>query len=336
MRKVWLVVKAVAAAIVVIGLGVGIYIAWTWDRVWDVPMPDLHASTDPAAIARGEYLVFGPSHCVICHARDPEAVSRFMTTGERPALEGGSPLPLGPLGTLYSKNLTPDPESGIGRFTDPQIARMLRHAVRPDGKASIADLMPFSNMSDEDIVGILSFLRTQPPVRHVVPENEWTLFGKVMKSFVPAALPKLDGKPPSLSPKQEATIERGEYLALSVANCGGCHTPYNPLTGAPTGPAFSGGIAMEPAPLPDVDPRLWYLPPNITPLLGSALTKFPDQATFVARFKVGGRQQAGSPMPWEAYSRMTPEDIGALYQYLRSLPPSGAQAPTDPRVRQGS
>ena len=79
-------------------------------------------------------------------------------------------------------------------------ARLLRHGVRPDNKASIPPLMPFSEMSDEDIIAILSFLRVQRPVRNAVPENEWTLFGKVMKSIVPATKPKMDGHPPKTSP----------------------------------------------------------------------------------------------------------------------------------------
>jgi hypothetical protein len=62
--------------------------------------------------------------------------------------------------------------------------------------------------------------------------------------------------------------------------------------------------------------------------------KFPDRATFVARFKVGGRHYDGSPMPWEAFSRMAPEDIGALYDFLHAQPASGEPAPDDPRVKQ--
>lgn len=333
MRKVWTALKAVAVVVVLVVLAGGIYVARTWDRVWDVPAPDLHASTDPAAIARGEYLIFGPSHCVVCHGGSSEEIGRFLSTGERVPLRGGSRFPIGPLGVLYTKNLTPDPETGIGRYTDPQVARMLRHAVRPDGRATIGQLMPFSGMSDEDIVGILSYLRAQPPVRNEVPPNEWSLFGKVMKSFVPAAMPVLNSHPPKTSPAQQPTAERGEYLARSVANCGGCHTPFNPMTGASTGPDFSGGNRMD-SEGPRADPTYAFLTPNITPLLGSALTKFPDQATFVARFKVGGRQQEGSPMPWENFARLTPEDVGALYQFLQTQPPAGAQAPNDPRVKQ--
>jgi mono/diheme cytochrome c family protein len=183
-------------------VALAIFVSVTWNKDWDVPAPDLHASTDPALIARGEYLVYGPAHCVDCHVSNLAEYDRFYETGTPPAMSGGYKFLIGPLGTLYSKNITPDPETGIGRYSDPQIARMLRHGVRPDNKASIPQFMPFSEMSDEDIIAILSFLRTLQPVRNVPPQNEWTLFGKVMKSFVPAAKPKMDGHPPKTSPSR--------------------------------------------------------------------------------------------------------------------------------------
>jgi mono/diheme cytochrome c family protein len=154
-----------------------------------------------------------------------------------------------------------------------------------------------------------------------------------MKSFVSATQPKLDNHPPRVAPASAPTVERGQYLARSVANCGGCHTEFNPMTGATIVPLFSGGGEMESTRRKGADPRIGYRPPNITPRVGSALTKFPDRDTFVARFKVGGRQHAGSPMPWEAFSRMTPEDIGAIYEYLKTVPAAGEPSIGEPTVK---
>ncbi len=310
------------------GLACAVFVWRTWDRVWDVASPDLHASNDPSAIARGEYLALGPGHCTECHlGREATALD-----GAVPPLSGGRPFSLGPLGTLYAANLTPDPATGLGRFSDPAVARLLRHGVRPDGRASIPLLMPYGDMSDEDVIGVLSYLRSLPPVTRTVPANEWTLLGKVMKSFVAAAQPRLEVAPPRTSPPQAATVERGAYLARSLANCAGCHTTYDDLTGAATGPAFAGGNQMEPTPVEHADSSRLFRPPNITPLAGSALMKFPDRDTFVARFTVGGRRYEGSPMPWEAFSRMTREDLGALYEFLLTVPPAGTPAPDDPTV----
>jgi mono/diheme cytochrome c family protein len=305
-----------------------VYVWRTWDRSYDeYPVPNVRASSDPAIIARGEYLVFGPSHCVECHASSFEEFQK-VAAGERVPLQGGTKFEAPPLGAIYSRNLTPDPETGIGRYSDGQIARMMRYNVRPNGRASVGPMMPFHNMSDEDMIAIISFLRSQPSVRNRVPDNEWTLPGKIIRSISSSFKPRDPAavRPPKAAPEEKPTRERGEYLARYVANCVGCHTPLHDTTFEPTGPEFSGGEEFEPMPLPGVDMRTWFRTPNITPHTGSALMKFPDRATFVARFKVGGRQHPGTPMPWESYARMSAEDVGALYEFLRSLPPAQGAA----------
>lgn len=78
---------------------------------------------------------------------------------------------------------------------------------------------------------------------------------------------------------------------------------------------------MAPSQLDGVDRSTWFRPPNLTPAQGSALSRFPDRATFVARVKKGGRHYPGSPMPWESMSRMTDVDAAAIYEYLHSLAP---------------
>jgi hypothetical protein len=124
-------------------------------------------------------------------------------------MKGGLPIPIGPIGVLYSANLTPDRETGIGRYPDGQLFRLLRHNVKPNGHASLAPLMPFANMADNDLVAIVSYLRAQPPVRNEVPPAQWTLFGKAIVALVrPAAFqPVLGGSPPASAPEQAATHE---------------------------------------------------------------------------------------------------------------------------------
>ncbi len=117
-----------------------------------------------------------------------------------------------------------------------------------------------------------------------------------------------------------------------MANCVGCHTPRNPSTFAATGPDFAGGFELQPIARPGIDPNIWYRAPNITPKEGSALMKFPDRATFIARFQRGGRQYDGSAMPWEAFARMTSEDLGAIYEFLHTLAPRDGPS-GDPAIR---
>ena len=327
------IAKVVGIGAAVLGSAAGIYVARSWDRVWNVPEPNLHASTDPAIIKRGEYLVYGPAHCVECHVSSPDDIERAADRGTRPTLAGGMRFAAAPLGAMYSRNITPDVATGIGRYTDGQIARLLRWSVRPDGRASVQLLMPYGDMSDADIVAIISYLRAQPAVSHRVPENEWSIAGKVVKSFAPVFQPRTDVHP-APEPPQGPTAARGEYLARSVANCAACHTKRNPVSFAAIRPEFAGGNEMEPAERTGVDRRMWFRTPNLTPAVGSALSKFPDRETFIARFQRGGRQHPGSPMPWEAFGTMNADDLSALYEFLHSLP--SQKGPTgDPRFRKG-
>jgi mono/diheme cytochrome c family protein len=336
LRVVLQILKWLGIALVTIVVGLSLYVWRTWDRVWEAPLPDVHASTDPGVIARGEYLVFGPAHCVECHTASSEVFERYVNGGERPPLAGGYKFAAPPLGALYSRNITPDPETGIGRYTDGQIARMLRYSVKPDGRASIKPLMQYADMSDEDLTAIVSFLRSQQPVRNPVPDNEWTMVGKVIKSLAPTFKPRVDAEihPAKASPPAQPTRERGEYLVRGVGDCSGCHSPLDQLTFSLNGPEFSGGVAIEPRVLPNVDHSVWFKPPNLTPLAGSALMRFPDRETFVARFQKGGRKYPASPMPWDCYSRLTTEDAGAIYEFLHSLAPTGEPSPQEPTVRQ--
>ena len=335
MRTAIRVLKWGGISLVAVVVLLTVYVARTWDRVWDSPLPDLHASSNPEIVKRGEDLVYGPAHCVECHSDSAETFERYASTGEHVPLAGGQKFSAPPLGTVYSRNITPDHETGMGRYTDPQLARLLRYAVRPDGRASIRPLMEYADMSDDDIVAILSFLRAQPPVRNVVHADEWSLIGKVIKSLSPAFLPRTDVRAPAVAPPSAPTRERGAYLA-SVGNCSGCHSPLNQLTFALSGPEYSGGADIEPRTIRGVDQAVWFQPPNITPLPGSALLRFPDRATFVARFQKGGRKFQGSPMPWDCFSHLTADDAGALYEFLRSLPPAGSPSPQEPMVRHAS
>ena len=97
-------------------------------------------------------------------------------------LAGGRPFHL-PFGTIYSRNLTPDVETGIGRYTDGELARVLRHSVKPDGRAALP-FMESQNLSEEDLTAIISFLRSQPPVRRAVPDHDLNLVGKAVIAFL--------------------------------------------------------------------------------------------------------------------------------------------------------
>ena len=313
------VLLRVVGGVALIAVGLLGWVLLTWDRVHDdVPIPPLQVSTDPDVIERGRYLVRGPAHCSICHVGSLAEVMR-SDVGEELPLRGGLEFPIGPIAVFHTANLTPDSETGIGRYTDGQLFRMLRHNVKTDGRASLAPLMPFANMADEDLVAIVSYLRTGEPVRNEVPAARWTLMGKAISALMrPAAFqPVLDHSPPASAPPQEATIERGRYLANDVANCMACHSPLDPATGELTGPAFSGNATGEPS---MVDPSVILRMPNLTPHPTGVLARFPEEDAWIGRFRVG-RVVQESIMPWGPYTRMSDEDLRAIYRYLNSLDP---------------
>ncbi|HMQ06459.1 MAG TPA: cytochrome c [Saprospiraceae bacterium] len=308
--------------------GFFVYIQLNWDKKYDIPYPELQVSDDSTVIERGKYLVHGPAHCSNCHV---SSVRNFIAAdaGENIPLSGGVGFPLGPLGTIYARNLTPDPVTGIGRYTDGELFRMMRHAVKPNGMATLSVMMPFWDMADEDLVAVVSYLRSMDPVENEVPENQWTLMGKFVRVISPSFQPIKDPSPPQFAPTMEATMERGEYLSRYVANCVGCHTNRNLNTFEAIGPEYAGGMEFEPWPefalAVGGDPELWMRTPNITPHPHSSISKFKTVEAWKERFRQG-RLINISQMHWGPFSRMTDEDLEALYYYLQNLEPSDYDA----------
>jgi mono/diheme cytochrome c family protein len=309
--------------VLVLVVGLVLYVQMSWDKKYDWPGPALKTSTDSAVIAKGKYLVNGPAHCVSCH------VSGFVDferadKGEDVALQGGLRFPMGPLGGIYSRNLTSDKETGLGRYSDEQIFRMMRHGIRPNDLAGMPLMMPFWKMSDEDMVAIVSYLRSLAPVKNPVPENEWTFIGKAVRALSSTFKPIEKPDAPAVGPDMAATVERGEYLCRYVANCVGCHTERDMMTYEAIGPEFAGGMEFEP--WPDlhkyfkVDTTLYLRTPNITPHPNSAFSKFKTPEEFIKRFRLG-RTVPFSPMDWGPFSRMSDQDITAIWMFLNSLKP---------------
>jgi len=300
-----------------------IYVLSSWDKKYDIPYPSLKVSTDSSLIARGKYLVHGPAHCSNCHVSSMEEMI-LADKGEDIPLKRGVKFAMGPLGVISPANLTPDPQTGIGRYSDGLIFRMMRHAVKPDSTATLAMIMPFWNMADDDLVAVVSYLRSTKPVYNKVPTPEWTFMGKVIRVIASSFKPIENPAPPKYAPLMKPTKERGEYIARYVANCVGCHTERDPMTFEATGPEYAGGMEIE----PDVefnksigvDPDLWTRTPNITPHPNSALSRFKTLEEWIARFRQG-RVILFSPMHWGPFSRMSDEDLEALWIYLNSLEP---------------
>jgi len=286
-----------------------IFIQLRHNRKFDAPFPSILASTDTSVISRGRELVFGAAHCANCHA--PEQKSPSASENQLIPLSGGLKFEI-PLGDIFAPNLTPD-KTGILYKTDQAIARALRYGVGTDSRA-LFDFMPFHHTSDEDLRAIISYLRSQPPVVNEVPENNMNLLGKAVKALVLEPAGPNEKVPMAVS--RDTTANYGRYIANNIANCQGCHTNRDLMTGAFIGQRYAGGFTME----SKTDSGSFFITsPNLTPHKSGRITGW-SQGQFIARFRKG-RVIKESHMPWEPFSKMKEDDLKAIYKYLQTLQP---------------
>ena len=309
MKTLKKILKWTGITLLLVVIVITLAVASRQDLKFEAPYPDIHASKDTAVIARGKAFVYGAAHCAYCHT----------TLDKLPQVEKGEILPLSgghvfmlPIGTLYSRNLTSD-ETGLGKLTDGEIARALRFGVGHDGRA-LFNLMPFNNLSDEDLTAVISYIRTLEPIKNEVPKNEFNAVGKMIKAFVLKPVGPDGEVPKSVTPGP--TAEYGKYLVMNVANCRGCHTARDLHTGKYTGPFYAGGFKLP----SEIDPSFTLCTPNITcdPKTGM-LGKW-TQEDFIARFRKG-RMVKESIMPWGPFSHLSDDDLTAIYKFLKSVPP---------------
>ncbi|MBX2930239.1 MAG: cytochrome c [Saprospiraceae bacterium] len=282
------------------------------NKKFDAPYPEITAGTDPEIIARGEYLVFGPAHCATCHV--PMDKIMAVEEGLKIPLSGGWEVAIPP-GTLRAPNLTPDPETGIGNRTDGELARTLRSGIGHDGRY-IMPVMPYSQMSDADLTAIISYLRSQPAVKNPMKPTQYSFLGKALIAFGMLKPTPPAEQPPADVPRDAGTAY-GRYMATAVANCMGCHTEMDLMSGQFTKPHFSGGFVFE----PDAFSQGYgFVSPNLTPHPEYGIMTTWTAETFISRMRAG-RVYKGSPMPWGALSRMDSTDSQAIFAFLQSLDP---------------
>jgi mono/diheme cytochrome c family protein len=269
---------------------------------FDRPYPAVASSTDSVMIMKGRNLVFGAGHCADCHSKTNN--DSLLALGIEPDLIGGNCFDL-PFGKIYTRNITPDKETGIGNYTDAEIARALRYGVHPDGSV-VYDFMPFHNTSDEDLSAIISYLRSRKPVVNKVPEHDLNPLGMAIKAFLIKPVGPSGDVPASVKP--DTTAAYGQYLAMNVANCNGCHTKRDHMTGKFIGEPFAGGGDIE-----------GFVPPNITPDSTSRIFGW-SQQNFIERFRMG-KVIKKSVMPWNSFKRMSDVELKAIYKYLQTVKP---------------
>ncbi|MEX2222408.1 MAG: cytochrome c [Candidatus Rokuibacteriota bacterium] len=259
-------------------------------------------------IARGKY-IFGAAAGCGCH------------TVPKQELNAGGRKYDGPFGTVYSSNITPDPTTGIGKWTDEQIITATRAGRRPNGERLIPvhPYTVFNGMAEQDLKDLVVYLRSVPPLNRGAPAKKITvpMFESV---FLPAWLATFAARemPPASAPT--SGTPRGEYLARAVAHCGECHTPRT-MTMAVDNSRFLAGAAKGKGPEGSAVP-------NITPDRETGLGSWSEEQItdyLETGNKPDGDVSGGLMMEViqgtsAGYKDLTKADRQAIAKYLKSIP----------------
>lgn len=291
-----------AGAVLLGGAG---FLAYAWHPAIAPITPPNPASFSPDSVHRGGILA-DAGFCAACHTRRN---ARGEVDG--PVMAGDFAMPT-PFGTFYSSNLTPDPETGIGTWSEATFKRAMRYGIRRDG-AQLYPVFPFdhfTHMTDGDIDDLYAWFMSQPPVR-MKPRADRLPFpvnirliqaGWKLLFLHPGPLPPVPGK--------SAEWNRGRYLAEAPSHCGSCHTPRNLLGGADKDRAYDGAVlgnwiapplnASNPAPMPWTEDELFsFLRTGVTANHGVS---------------VGPMAQ----IPHEFYNQLPEDDVRAVATYFAS------------------
>jgi len=280
-----------------------------------VELKDYHASDPsgvPASLAqtslvqRGEYLAKA-ADCLVCH-----------TAKGGPAYAGGFAFVL-PFGTLYSTNITPDPTTGIGHYSDEQFLAAMHRGIRRDG-ANLYPAMPYTSytyITDADALAIKAYLFTLVPINLPNKPNDLTFpFNQRWAMGIWSALFNANERFKPHTDKS-AQWNRGAYLAEALAHCGECHTPRNLAFALNNRKKFGGALTAG------------WRAYNISGDSASGVGAWSDEdlITYLSLGHAPHHGSAAGPMGEavdESFSQLAGEDIHAIVAYLRSVPASAS------------
>ena len=286
------------------------------------PASDEKVDATPERIARGDYLVNAVIGCTGCHSEfDSEVISMPPKAGTLG--QGGfcfDKADAGFPGKVCAQNITSDRETGIGAWTDGEIMRAFREGVDRDGNA-LMPMMPYGdlrNLSDEDARSVVAYVRTLPPISRKNPKGHLDFPVNLAIKFAPKPLTG-----PVPEPDHKDTVAYGKYLAN--LSCVDCHTPVDSHMNRLTDQLFAGGRDFDMSgAFPGLRERSANLTPDDTGIKAmsrqnfiSAFAAYRDPAVRAEKVST----DKNTLMPWITYSHLTDEDLGAIYDYLRTLPP---------------
>jgi hypothetical protein len=262
----------------------------------------------PERLARGKYLVEGVTGCLACHSeldssQDGLPVRAGREGSGRIWAAEGTPW-------LVASNITPDPETGAGAWSDDTIARAVREGVGHDGRA-LFPIMPYQRyrtMPDEDLASVICYIRSLAPIRNPLPKTRIPFPPGPLINSVPQPVTEAVPMPDLSSPS-----DRGRYF-VNLGACQDCHSPMDPQGQPIAGLAFAGGF-----PLQDVNGQRHSS--NITP--DPSGIPYYDEALFIEVMRTGRvkARELHSVMPWVFYRHMSDHDLAAMFAFLQTVKP---------------
>jgi mono/diheme cytochrome c family protein len=249
-------------------------------------------------------LLYNIGGCISCHASEADAAV--------PA--GGKPLPT-PIGVLYPPNLTPDPETGLGTWSNVDFVNAMQKGLSPSGSHLIPAFpyTSYAHMKVEDVLDIKAYLDSLPPVKNAAKPNEVFALPVVRRGLGVWQLIGLDHTKFADDPNQTASWNRGAYLVGSIGHCGECHTPRTILMTSDKSKLFQGG------PHPEGKGKV----PSLRDLAGRS--RYKDAKDLVLAFQNGeelGYDKMSSGGMGEVrknIARLPEADIAAIAEYVMSL-----------------
>jgi mono/diheme cytochrome c family protein len=326
-KRIWRIVRWITGIIGALMLLLFIFVQWRWDAPVSRPAPLMSAPHDSATIARGEYIFKYQAQCWGCHADETGDANSAPSGGRLFDLSGTGPG----FGIWFSRNITPDKETGIGEWTDGEIVQAIREGVRKNRKV-LFPLMPvdwFHGISDSDALALAAYLKSIPPVLHRVPDQRPSFFAKALFAFG-VLKPKVPITEPLTAPPAGATAAYGKYLATTVALCMDCHTPRNLKNGEVYSDSLASGSSIA---FGDEDGAPFVsFARNITPDSATGIGNW-TEAQFLAAVTTGMRPDGtvlDPHMPYPYFKSFSTDDLKAIFLFLRSVPPVHRRTP-EPR-----
>jgi hypothetical protein len=274
------------------------------------PLTNRTFERTPARLERGKYLVTSAqAPCMLCHSPMDTSGGDFKVK-EGMVMAGRNWEPDG-VPFVTAPNLTPDPETGAGTWTDDQFARAIREGIGHDGR-TLFPIMPyqrFRNMTDEDLASIVVYLRSLPPVRNPLPKSSVPFPVKYLINNAPEPLDA------PVTADLSTPEKRGRYKVEVLAVCADCHTPMDDQGNRVPNMDYAGGTA-----LPFADRKVIFSK-NITPSVNGI--PYYTEDLFIEAIRTGKvRSRPLDPMmPTHYFRNMTDDDLKDIFTYLKTLKP---------------